>query len=372
MQPSSAEFGTNLYAGAKVASRVAIYSGKKVQEDTFYGGDSLQLIPGNSNVQYDRLADTRTTSELTLLVRNTAAQDLIDPVAFPECVVYSGVLVGTEYQWIEMGTMGIHTVSFARNGKTVLATCQLADRSSRIRDNPWKLPFQVAAGLDYYVGINNVVNDRARGFTAEYNLGSSVLVTPSMLFSETDDPWAAVLKLAQAVGAEAYFDRQGVMSAFPISDPKLISPSLTLQSDAAGVRIAPVTREYSNRDVFNGVVCRGEAPWLLFPISGEVWDDDPTSPSYRLGPFGEKPKIIGDALATTNAQCLTAAQAEFYKIAGVIEVITFSTVKDARLEVGDIIDQLDTDLNVSGRFLLDTYTFPLGPGPATGVVRRKR
>lgn len=372
MQVSSDAFATVLGGGAKHASRVGVYSGTKIKEDTYYGGDSLVLIAESSKVDYDRLSDTRTTAELTFLVRNTDAQDLIDPVNYPEVAVYSGVQVGSTIEWIDLGIMGIFDVSFDRTGHGVFATCQCGDRSTRIRDNAWKKPYQISAGIDYYAGIQAIVADRARGFTADYNIGSNALVTPSLTFSESDDPWAAVLKLAQAVGAEAYFDRQGSMAAFPITDPKLIAPSLVIRPDTTGVLITPVKRQYSNRDVFNGVICKGEAPWLLFPVYGEIWDEDPISPSYRLGPFGEKPKVIGDALATTDAQCLAAATAEFFRIAGVIETISFQTVKDPRLEVGDVIDQLDNDLNFSGRYVLDTYNYPLGMGSASGVVRRKR
>ena len=372
MQFSTTAFATNLAAGAKTAARVVVSLGSKVKEDTYYGGDSLLLISDSSKVDYDRLSDSRSTAELRFLVRNSAAQDLIDPVFYPEVAIYSGVEVGGLMEWIDMGTMGIYDVSFERTSHGVFATCQVGDRSTRVRDNPWKKPFQIAAGIDYYTGIVNIITDRARGFTPEYNISSSALTTPSMTFSESDDPWAAVLKLAQAAGAEAYYDRQGALAAFPVTDPKLISPSLVLRNDVNGVLITPVKRQFGNRDVFNGVICKGEAPWLLFPVLGEIWDEDPTSPSYRLGPFGEKPKVIGDALATTDAQCLTAATAEYLKISGVIEVISFQTIKDPRIEVGDVIDQLDDDLNFSGRFVLDTYNFPLGRGPASGIVRRKR
>lgn len=372
MQYSTDAFATNLAGGARFASRVGVYSGTKVKEDTYFGGDSLVLIAESSHVDYDRLSDSRTTASLTFFLRNSAAQDLIDPVSFPEVAVYSGVYVGNTVEWIDLGTLGIFDVSFERTGHGVFATCQCGDRSTRVRDNPWKKPFQIAAGIDYYLGMQNIMVDRARGFTPDYNLGSNVLVTPALTFSESDDPWAAVLKLAQAVGAEAYFDRQGSMTAFPITDPKLIAPSLVIRPETTGVLVTPVKRQFGNRDVFNGVICKGEAPWLLFPVYGEIWDEDPISPSYRLGPFGEKPKVIGDALATTDAQCLAAATAEFLKISGVIETINFQTMKDPRLEVGDVIDELDNDLNISGRFVLDTYSYPLGTGPASGIVRRKR
>lgn len=370
MQSSTAQFATQLSLGAVYASRVCIYLGDRLMEDTFYDGVDLELISDYSSVSYDRLSDTRTSADLTFYVKTATGRDLLDPTLFPEAVVYSGVLVGSEYEWIEMGTLPIHTVSMERKAG-LIANCQAVDRSGRIRDNPWRKPFQIATGSDYYAAMRSVVVDRAKGFTPTYNHSSNALTTPAMTFAETEDPWAVVTRLSQAVGAEAYFDRQGGFAAFEIPDPLLTAPSVVL-GPASKVQISPVSRETTNRDVYNGVICRAEASWLLFPVSAEVWDEDPLSPSYRLGSFGEKPKVIGDALATTVPQCLAAATAEFKKISGVRELINFQNLKDPRLEVGDIIEQLDDELSITGRYVLDSYRYPLGKGAAAGTVRRKR
>ena len=371
MQPSTDSFAAELRTGAQYAARVCVFIGDQIYEDTFYGGTELGLLAENSSVQYDRLADTRSTADISFLIKTDLGRAILDPTRFPEVVVYSGIKVGTEYEWIQMGTFGIHTTTFSRTTNAVTATCSTADRSGRVRDNPWREPFQIAAGLDYFVAAKNVIDNRAKGFTPVYNFGSSALTTPTINNSESDDPWGVVVKLAEAVGCEVFFDRQGAVSMFPVPDPLLVAPALII-GPYSGVQLSPVSREISNREVFNGVICRAEAPWLLFPVSDEIWDEDPLSPSYRLGSFGEKPKVIGDALATTQAQCLTTATAEFRKIAGVMEAISFSTIKDPRLEAGDVIEQIDDYLGVVGRYVLDTYTYPLGSGEASGTVRRKR
>lgn len=370
MQVSSDEFAQEISSGARYASRVCICSGDKILEDTFYGGDYLRLISDGSSVTYDRLADTRTTADLTLQVMTESALDLVDPTLFREAVVYSGVLVGGSYEWIEMGTLGIHTSTISRTAGT-FAQCGAADRSARIRDNKWRKPYQVASGTDYYTAMQAIVADRARGFTPAYNVSSGALTTPTVNSGEDADPWQVILDLALAAGAEAYFDRQGAFSCFPVPDPLVVSPSLVIGPES-GVQISPVSREISNRDVYNGVICRAEAPWLLFPVSDEIWDTDPLSPSYRYGSFGEKPKVITDAIATTQAQCLAAATAEFKKISGVMERISFSSLKDPRLEVGDIIETIDSSLGITGRYVLDTMSYPLSGGACSGTVRRKR
>jgi hypothetical protein len=132
------------------------------------------------------------------------------------------------------------------------------------------------------------------------------------------------------------------------------------------------------REVYNGVICRGEAPWLLFPISGEFWDEEPTSETWRSGSFGEKPLIVGDSTATTNAQCATIAESEFHKVAGVSEEVVFNGLKDPILSVGDTLlveaHELDGKYHEpgSGLYTLDEITYPLGSRPMTGTVRRKR
>lgn len=369
MQPSTDAFATELRDGAKYATRLMLFLGDKLMADTFYGDGSIQYIPGGS-CDYDRLSDTRSSTGFQLIVNSSAFIDYLDPTRFPEVLIQSGIYIGSDIEWIDMGTFGLHTVTFTRD-KNIIANCQGVDRSGRVRDNPWRKPFQIASGTDYYAAMKLILDDRAKGFTPIYNLSSNALTTPTINNSESDDPWGAVLKLAEAVGAEVYFDRQGAVTAMPVPDPLLISPSLVI-GPTSGVQIAPIDREVSNREVFNGVICRGEAPWLLFPISGEVWDEDPLSPSYRYGSFGEKPKVIGDTLASTDAQCLAAATAEFKKIAGVMEGITFDVLKDPRLEVGDIIESIDDSLQIVGRYVLDSYNYPLGSGVASGRVRRKR
>ena len=372
MQSSSSAFATAILSGATYASRAVIYNSGQVVEDTYYGGSYLTLLADDSSVSYDRSGDSRTSASVSFLMMKDDAETIVDPLSFSEISLHSGIMIGAEIEWIDLGILCVESISAVRTGDSVVISVSCIDRSSRIRNNAWKSPYQVASGLDYYVGIKNIVTDRARGFTPDFNLGSNALTTTALNFGESEDPWAAAMKLAEAVGAELYFDRQGSVTAMPIPDPLTTAPSLSFKNQESGMLLTPVTRSFSNGDTFNGVICRGEAPWLLIPVTGEIWDDDPLSNTYRLGPFGEKPKIIGDSLASTDAQCLAAATAEWNRVKGAVENITFETVKDPRLEVGDIIDELDEILSITGRYVLETYSYPLGSGQATGLVKRKR
>lgn len=375
MQPSSEAFAAAVLEGGPHVSRVVITVGSTICADTYYDPGILTLRQDESSVSYDRTSDTRSACTLAFTARDpVAALSFMDPMVYPEAHVYQGILLDGVAEWIKMGVFGLHSMTVERSGKLVIYNCEGSDRSERIRDNAWKSAWQVPAAQDYFLAIRNIINDRAKGFTAEFNQGSSALTTPGTVnFNEDDDPWAAAVKLGEGVACETYFGRYGELCTFPVPDPLLIAPSISLKVGGTdGILISPTSREVSNREVFNGVICTGEAPWLLFPIRGEIWDDNPLSPTWRGGSFGEKPKKITDAIASTDAQCLATATAEFLKVQGVVENVNFRMIKDPRMDVGDVAETSDPMLGILGRYVLDKLGFPLGNGSVTGLVRRKR
>ena len=372
MQPSTDAFDEAIKSGGHTElSRVVISIGGEIVEDTYYRNEFLSLREEDSQVSYDRTSSTRSSASLKFRMEALGAEELVDPVLRPECQVFSGLLVNGKPEWISMGIFGIVDMTATRNGTDVDYVVTAPDRSDRVRTNTWKNPYQINAGQDYFLAWRTLLLGRVQGFTPLFIIGESSYTTPNIIYNEGDDPWESARKLTEGVGHESYLDRQGVIVAAPVLDGATVAPSLNLVVGQSEVLISPVTRAVSNKEVYNGVVCRSEAPWLLFPVAGEVWDEDPLSPTNRLI-FGDRPKHITDATATSNEQCIAIATAEYYKIQGIVEDINFGLYKDPRLEVGDVADTLDEYLAFAGRFMLDKYTYPLGRKPAQGMIRRKR
>lgn len=371
MLQSSDEFARLVTGDHEHVSRVAIVVDGEIVADTYYSNDDVVLVDGS--VSFDRSADTRASCSLTFQDVSGRAVEILDPVGGAEARPFRGIILSTgEPEWIPLGQYPINDSSSERTGTTVQISVQGNDRSDLVRWLPWAQAFVIPSGTDYFDAIKMVIDDRANRFTPVYNFATSDLTTPDMVFQDSDDPWTAVLKLAQAVGCEAYFDRYGVTNVPLIPDPDKIAPVFEMVEGQSGITLSPASRDTSVKDVFNGVICRGEAPWLLFPINGEIWDDDPLSPTFRGGPFGEKPEKIGDPMASTNAQCQLIAEAEFKKVKGVLEDITFNTLPDPRLEVGDVIDIKDELLGIKGRLVIETLTIPMISGNTQGTVRRRR
>jgi hypothetical protein len=97
---------------------------------------------------------------------------------------------------------------------------------------------------------------------------------------------------------------------------------------------------------------------------------DPLSPTYRPT-FGDYPKEIDDAVATTDAQCAQAAEAEFKKSGGISEEFTINLMKNALLEVGDTIERLRPDEGRSALYVVEQFDFPMGTEPISGLIKRK-
>jgi len=370
VQPSSDEFGTLVKSSHQYALRVVVTSQGISLEDTYSAGTHLRVLDGS--VTIDRTSDTRRTCDLTLLDMDGTGKVLVDPIAGAELEVYRGIILDSTGQpeWIQLGKFTSQDMSVGRDGAAVTLRLSMTDRSDRIRQNPLRTIYQVASGTNQMAALSAFYTNRASGFTPVSSLMVTTKTSPDTFYSESDDPWQIIQDMATAASGEVYHDPQGVLQCWPIAEPDTVPPAYNFSRDA--VLITPITRNVSRRDVYNGVIVRGEAPWLIFPISGEVWDDNPASPTWRGGPFGEKPKIIGSAVASTNAECATIAASEFAKIKGVSEKIDFGMMTDPRLDVIDVIQIIDTDLGVSGRYSIETLTLPLLDGSMSGTIKRRR
>jgi hypothetical protein len=340
----------------------------------------IMLIDGS--VTQDRRADVYATADVTFM-DNTgtgAGQKLVDPIAGYEFWIYRGIrltpdLPGLQnWEWKQQGVFTVENIDISRFGDTLVYKCQMMDRTQRIKTNPWKTPFQVSNATGTYIEcVKTVLNDRAKGFTPSYIVTSASTVTPTGVinYDSAKDPWEAVKELAQAGSFEVRFGNMGEVLITDVVDPQLVTPVDIYSKDSEVVLENP-ERQVSKSDVYNGVVVRGNASWLLFPVTGSVWDDDPSSPTWRLGPFGEKPKIIESAIVGSNAEAATVAATEFAKIKGVWEDLTFKTYPDPRIEAGDVIRIDDAVLGVQQKAAIEARTLPLISGAMTAQIRRRR
>ncbi len=330
----------------------------RILADTYYNPVDLLLMGGS--MSYDRLAETRASGNVEVEVLTEAGMQYVNPLRQYRLQPFVGIETDDYIVWIPLGVMnssGIrHLVGRSRDSARV----SLLDYSARYRDHPWKEVYDVSGGPTYDAAIAQILNDRANGFTPVIVGSVSQDAVPDpLIYHAGHDPWAAVWKLAQSVGGEVFHDRYGTVVLQAVKKVGQFAPHGETSGPRALVLKEDPVRNIVRREIFNGVICQASAPWLLFPIRGEVWDDDPLSETYRLGPFGERPKHIEDPIASSQAQCDAAAQAEYDRIAGIRQTLDLSMLKDPSLEVGGFISAVGEEFETSGTYQIDTLTISL-------------
>lgn len=400
---ASTQFNAEIKTSQQVFAGCYVWDGSKVIEETLRFGYHSSKAPlgfiagyyavGNipreplirlvdGSVTQDKRADIYATADVTFVdtTGTGAGRTLVDPLSGYEFLIYRGIrltppLPGlNNWEWKQQGVFSVETLDVTEYGETLMYKCQMMDRTQRLKTNPWKLPFAVGSATGTYVDcVKAVINDRAKGFTPSFIVNTTSTAAPSgqINYDGGKDPWEAVQDLAQAGQFEVRFNSQGDVYMTDIVDPTGVVPVAIYSKDSEVVIDNP-ERQVSKNDVYNGVVVRGTASWLLFPVYGEAWDDDASSPTWRGGPFGEKPKQIDSALVGSNTEANALAATEFSKIKGVWEDLTFKTYPNPCHEAGDVIRIDNPVLGVQQKAEMAARTMPLIAGAMTAQIRRRR
>lgn len=212
------------------------------------------------------------------------------------------------------------------------------------------------------------------------NLEGTTPLAVSMNFSSNADNWSEAQRLAQAFGCETFVDAYDRIVLRKVPDPRT-APVRAQYSDVDRTHYPfvndPVVRTINMKEVYNGVIVRAEAPWLLFPIVGKVWDTNPASPTYydpanpdasKLGP---RPLRIGDSYVGSVAAAQAAAQSKFNEIVGMNEVISFSAMPDPRIEAGDVYMLDAQSVGLNDRMVVDTAELSFDVRTPMNVKGRK-
>jgi hypothetical protein len=150
------------------------------------------------------------------------------------------------------------------------------------------------------------------------------------------DRWAAVQECATAIGAEVYADADGQFIIAPL--PDILSAPVAWEVDAgeSGVLIS-ANRSFSRDGMYNVVVASGENSEDNASASATAYDDDPTSATYYLGPFGRVPKFYSSATLITTTLAQQAAHKLLQDAVKPNATVSVTSLPNPLLEPGDVI-----------------------------------
>jgi len=151
------------------------------------------------------------------------------------------------------------------------------------------------------------------------------------------DPWAAVLELAAAIGAEVYADPDGVFKIAELPDILSATPVWSIAAGEGGAYIS-ASRGMTADAVHNGVHARGESTETgTAPVSDLVVDEDPSSPTYWDGPFGRRPRFYSSSTLITEGACTSAATLLLRSAKAPNSSADISSLPNPALAPGDVI-----------------------------------
>lgn len=246
------------------------------------------------------------------------------------------------------------------------------DRSIRIQKSLWVDPYQIAASANLGTAISLVLSDRWSEVETDFQ-DTSQTVPATVLGLQSGgsgkDPWADVLKLAQAGGFDLFFDNEGIAVLTAVPDPSEQSP-VEVYTEGEEAMVLQVNRRLSTDQTFNGVVVTGEGTNVRPPVRAVAFDEDPSSPTYRYGAFGERPTFISSPVVTSAAEAGVVAVAELAKLKGAEENVDWSQIADPSLDAGDVIEVQNTGTRLSRVMVLDKVRVPLQASGAMQATAR--
>lgn len=357
MWPTSDGFATALASGSRrwYSKVEVLYAGEVVT--------TLTVVTDGA-VDFDEVA-VRRSLDLTMVdvdgtLTPESAKDLLAPKG-TEIRVYRGLQVAGEPEWVPLGVFGITRPVVKAHAPGVTIKVTAFDRVDAVRSRRFAEPWVVTSGTPTYQPIVDIVTSRLTVPTRVTITGNT---TPEAVFDTLSDPWDAVRKIAEADSIEAYFDPLGTL----VVAPETQTDTGITYAPGAGSLFLNNERTLLADKTYSGVVVTGEHP-DQDPIRYTLWDTDPKSPTYYLGPFGMRPYGFSSSLITTLDQAMDAANTILARVTRMRQEIQFTTIGHPGHDVGDIVTVQDPASRTSGRYVIYGGKVPLRPGPITLKAR---
>jgi len=370
MYPTSDEFREAIATSHIAVSKAEVWSG----ENRLY--EELYIESGT--VEVNTSSAVRRTCQVTLITDRTDENlvpdnqfDLLTPFG-NELRLYRGVEFndGTR-EYVPLGVFVITDVNISDKNEGVIIELTGEDRALIISRNKWTSPFQVTSGA-LETAIENLLENRYPGVIVALPT-TNVTVNQIILGTEKDnDPWQDAVELCQLVGFDLFFDPTGtvVMKQFPTLDGT--SPIATFV-EGSGTTVTALNRNLSTKETFNGVIYYVEGTNVSSPIRVEVWDEDPSSPTYRYGKFGQVPTFVDSNVLSSSAAAITAATLLLNTYIGAQEKINWEGIVNPALDVQDIVYVKTEGAKVDRIVILDSLSIPLSSTePMTATARTVR
>lgn len=348
LNPTSSFIDAQRYGAVLVDARMTIYVNGAPN-----GVVTYQAVSTGS-LTVDRNSNQRMSGQLTIEAVPTIPPPAILPInpksllaPFGNEIFLETGIAGTQtvaknsdgsinlasLDWIPSGLYAIATTTVDDTSTDLTCTLDLYDRSwtiaQRALKNPYNLPATGSTNLvaEIQMLLNQVWAQDPNMAPLQYNLMPTTATVPVASYDQGSDPWQIALDLAAAAGYELFFNRNGVVTGYPVPNPYLTPVSWNFtdqETDIAGLSgtgstallggpysTPPEVSVVMTRDgIYNDEIVQGtgDANMATYsgtgletsgpPILAERFDNNPQSPTYVGGGMGDVPNFISSSLVT--------------------------------------------------------------------------
>lgn len=276
----------------------------------------------------------------------------------------------------EVMPLGVFRLSKASvndsTGGSVDIQLEAYDLSRTVSRDKFISPYVIATGTNLIDAIKAIL---ARTFDdINYDAISTTRVTTAPKLYDVDgDPWEAVSDLATSLGCDIYFDVDGwVVIAPPVDIDALPTPDFTY-IEGQGCSMTSLSRVFTDEPGFNGVVVTGESPGDNLPaVRAVAWDEEPTSATYHLGPYGEVPKCITDQTVKTTEDAQAVADQLLRNLLGFSSGLSITGWVNPAYEAGHVVQVERARSHVTGLYAVDAFDVPLGAAETQALTLRAK
>lgn len=279
---------------------------------------------------------------------------------------------------VPLGVFGITGAQAARSPIGPAITITGVDRSKRL-DVILTNGLSFAAGTGFDTIIDGLANASGVTFPTNYDPIVAANLSAALVFAEGDNIWSKIQDSAASIGCWAYFDVNGNLTVEPIPDPDSASVEWAYIAGTDAVfdeTTNALLIEDGTNQAYSHAIVESTANTATAPLRGDAFDNDPSSPTYYLGPFGDR-AIRDDgtlgAYTTTQDQVDTAAAGLLRRNYGLLERVTFRAAPNPALAGGDILAMTDPVTGIDDVYVSETFNMPLfAAGGTMGATLRSR
>lgn len=336
----------------------------------------IPIIGGSLDV--DETAEVRRHANLTLQdpLSSLVPQSASDPLwpRYNEIHLFSGLKYrGGTTEEVPMGKFRISKPKVVDQISKLDFTLQLYDRARAAKRSLLQKPLAIPDGTNVAIAIKSLLQMALPFMTdAMFNFMNTTRTTPLIVLALEADPWAEALKLAESIGAELFFDPDGLAILRPIVDPNTVQPVWDYRGD---VTFLSNDREIDEEAAYNMWICVGEGPDVTAPFYVSVTDDNPESPTYfdPDDPWATAvPYFVAPGAVKDEAQGIEAVLAARLKSTGFQENVTMSVVANVASDAGDVVAVEREKSKTSGAFVFSKIQYTIGSAAMSVTTRRRQ